>query len=205
MEKQEKIRLSIRIFSHLMKQAINKSFVFPGGGITRKTMYSFIDSVESHYNGELDSERLVDYCICQIYILSMYDDALIKRWTVSHSFGQKAIERFTGNTKGKRYYEDKYLKKNGLSRESLKAVFSNKSKHPLFQFIYPEYEELTKQRMHNSEVGFYICQLSTLLWTPFSVSCRTCNYEERCKSVTEQKYCELYRIRTEEFDKTSKL
>jgi len=80
--------------------------------------------------------------------------------------------------------------------------FKDKSNHPLAAFIYPEYEEITKMRMHNSEVGFYICQVSTLLWTPFSKACCSCEHQDRCKSITGKKYDELYRIRIEEYKKT---
>ncbi|WP_165045069.1 hypothetical protein [Dysgonomonas sp. ZJ709] len=199
MEKQEQISFTIRVFSFLMKEAVNKDFVFPGGGISRKTMAAYIDSLK-----ESGTERLTNYCICQVFAICSFGSAYNGKWNVSHSFGKKAIERFDRNTKANNFREDEWLKRIGLSRTGLLWQFRQSKEHPLEKFIYPEYEERTKQRMHNSEVGFYICQISTLLWTPFSKACRSCKNEQRCKNITGRKYEELYRIRTEEYKKSNR-
>lgn len=201
MEKQEKINNTIRIFTFLINKTFDRSFTFPGGGIAKRHMAAFVSSIEDYSQRELSAEMMIDYCVCQVHVMSMYNKFLLSKWTVAHSFGPKAIERFTGNVKSKRYFEDKFLQEYNLSREMLSFEFRDKSVHPLHKFIYPDYEEVTKQRMYNSQVGFYICQLSTLLWTPFSCSCRSCKHSARCKSVTQQKYAELYRIRMEEYNK----
>ena len=204
MEKEEKIKYAIRLFTYLMKQAVSPVFVFPGGGISQRTVSACIDSLERLYKSELSEERLTDYCVCQVYTISRFDRIYLKRWNISHSFGKKAVERFAQNTPGKRYYEDLWLKKCGFSRVSLLSEFQDKSLHPLNKFIYPDYEDSTKSRLNGTEPGFYICCISTLMWTPFSPVCRNCDYEERCKGITSRKYAELYRVRNEEYTKKDK-
>lgn len=204
MEKQEKYNIIVRIFTHLMRDTINRNFVFPGGGIAKKTVGNCIDSLENAYKGELTIERLIDFCVCQVYSVSQYNKDLLKRWNVSHSFGNKAFLRFCQYTKGKRYFEDVWLKDKNLSRSDLLDLFREKKSHPLQKFVNPEYEESTKKRMLNSEVGFYICRISTLLWNPFSESCGVCKSAEQCKQVLQLKYSELYRLRIEESTKNKK-
>ena len=201
MEKEEKNKFAVRVFTFLVKQTVSPFFVFPGGGIAMRSVDTCLDSLEKLYKSELSRERIIDFCICQVYTISKFDTYYFRKWNVSHSFGKKAIERFSQNTSGKKYYEDRWLKMYDLSRQSLVGQFDDKSSHPLHKFIFPEYEETTKIRLHDSEAGFYICQISTLLWTPFSCACRTCKNEERCKNITSRKYPELYRIRNEEYNR----
>lgn len=204
METNESIKYSIRVFTFLMKKTLAPSFEFPGGGIALRTLTTCLDSLKASCKSDLSAERINDYCICQVYAISRFDTGYLSKWKVSHSFGKKAIERFFSSTKTKKYYEDKWLKGAGLSRSSLLIEFRDKSEHPLMKFIFPDYEENTKRRMHSSQVGFYICQVSTLLWTPFSPSCQTCKNESRCKEVCSKKYAELYRLRLEEFKASKK-
>ncbi|MBF0575528.1 hypothetical protein IR022_06060 [Dysgonomonas sp. GY617] len=182
-----------------MKKTLAPSFEFPGGGIALRSVTSCLNSLEAGCKSDLSAERLNAYCICQVYTISRFDTGYLSKWKVSHSFGKKAVLRFLSNTQNKKYFEDKWLKGIGLSRSSLRIEFRDRSEHPLMKFIFPEYEENTKRRMHSSEVGFYICQVSTLLWTPFSPSCQTCQNGVRCKEVCRKKYAELYRLRLEEF------
>lgn len=200
----EKNEILISVFTFLMQRNIRKDFVFPSGRLTVKTMTSCMESLEKIY-GWPSRERLTDYCICQVHVISNLPDSYIRRWNIRHSFGVKAVLRYRNNDSASHRQENYWLKKNGLSRAVLYEQFKCKKEHPLAKLIYPEYEEVTKRRMHSSEVGFYLCQLSTLLWTPFSQSCRTCRNEARCKEVTEAKYGELYRIRISEYSKNRKI
>lgn len=199
METNESINYSMRVFTFLMKKTLAPSFEFPGGGIALRSVTSGLNLLEASCKSDLSAERLNDYCICQVYAISRFDEDYLRKWKVSHSFGKKAIERFEKSNKGKKHFEDKWLKAAGMSRSGLLIEFRDRSEHPLMKFIFPEYEENTKKRMHSSEVGFYLCQISTLLWTPFSPSCQTCKNEARCKEVCSKKYAELYRLRLDEF------
>jgi hypothetical protein len=184
-----------------MKASVSPALSLHGGGIARKTVSSCLDALEVLGKGEISRERIVDFCICQIYAIHKFDAEYLTKWNVSHSFGSKALQRFAQNHSRKRYYEDLWLAKNKLSRIGLLETFEDKREHPLAKFIYPEYEEGTKGRLHNTEAGFYICQLSTLLYTPFSPFCRKCNYAEKCTGILQKKYQELFRIRIEAYNK----
>ena len=119
------------------------------------------------------------------------------KWNISHSFGRKAADRYLHSGKERRYWEDRWLKGFGLSRDSLIQVVENRCGHPFRRFIYPEYEEITKRRLLSSEAGYLVCALSTLMWTPFSPSCSKCAKADPCRRRTEARYPELYRIRCE--------
>lgn len=188
----------MRAFTELMRRMIVPSFAFPGGGAARRTVNSCIAALEARY-GALERERIADYCICQVYALSRFGKEYLSRWRVSHSFGTKARERFDGTTRGKRYWEERWLSAAGLSRAEVARMIEDRREHPLYRFINPEYEEATKSRMLSTEVGYYICGASTLLWTPFSPSCRACTRAAQCRKRTEMMYGELYRIRIEEY------
>lgn len=201
MERAEQIKCTIRVFTVLMKQ-LSPRFSFPKGGVATKTVSSCLDSLETEFTAGLSPERMVDYCVCQVYAASRFDEGYVtSRWKVTHSFGKKALERFKETGKAKKYYEDKWLRECDLSRPMLLSLIENKKRHPLYKFIYPDYEDVTKMRMLSSEVGYYICALSTLLWTPFSPACRNCLKADLCKERTRSRYPELYRIRLEEFRK----
>jgi hypothetical protein len=184
-----------------METTVFPSFSFPGGGVARKSVSSCLDSLEVLCKGEVSRERITDFCICQVYAIQRFDAEYLKKWNVSHSFGKKALMRFAMNNSRKKYYENLWLTKNKLSRQGLLETFKDKREHPLAKFIFPEYEEGTKGRLHNTDAGFYICQLSTLLYTPFSPFCQQCTYSERCISILQKKHGELFRIRTEEYNK----
>lgn len=201
MEKEKRNNLVIRIFTILMKRMIVESFSFPGGTIAKRTVSSCLDKLEERGQGQLSRERLLDYCICQVYTISNFGTDYLHKWKISHSFGNKAIERFLSSNSGKKYYEDKWLRCKGLSRNTLLEEFKDRSLHPLTPYIYPEYEDATKRRLHNTEAGFFICVLSTLLYTPFSTLCTTCINSKRCIDILQRKFPELYRIRIEAYKK----
>lgn len=196
MEKEKKIKNVIQVFTIIMRQTVSPEFVFPGGGIAARCVTNCIEKLEKEYAG-LSQERIVDYCICQVYAITRFPEDYIKRWKASHSFGEKALARFARAKQAHRYYEDKWLKANGLNRRFLLESILDKSKHPLYKYVYPEYEDNTKARICGTEAGYYICGISTLLWTPLSPICRTCVKAEKCKERTKKMYPELYRLREE--------
>jgi len=201
MEKQEQIDYTVRVFTVLMKRGLDKSFSFPGGGIAQKAVTSCLEKLEKLNQTNINRERILDFCVCQVYTISCYDKGYLLKWNATHSFSKKAIERFSLSTKKKKFYEDKWLSSCGMSRISILEEFADKSEHPLFKFVYPEYEDSTKLRLHNKEAGYVICQLSTLLWTPFSFACQTCIYDKRCREVLARKFSEIFRLRSEEYKK----
>lgn len=189
----------VRAFTMLMRRTVSPSFVFPGGGAAFRAVDTCIDVLEK-CSGALERVRIADYCICQVYALSRFGADYLSRWRVTHSFGKKARVRFAGSTRGKRYWEDRWLAAGGMNRGDVVRWIEDRRQHPLYRFVYPQYEETTKMRMLSTEVGYYICGASTLLWTPFSPSCRACNLAGMCRKRTEMLYGELYRIRIEEYN-----
>lgn len=198
MEISDKYTCMVRAFTLLMRRTVAPSFTFPGGGAAMRSVDACVKALEARYSA-LERERIADYCICQVYAISRFGGDYLSRWRVSHSFGKKAQERFAGTCREKRYWEDRWLMNQSLTRIDVGLWIEDRRKHPLYRFINPEYEEPTKRRMLSTPVGYYICGASTLLWTPFSPACQVCTMAAACQKRTKQVYGELYRIRIEEY------
>lgn len=195
---QEKSKQISRLFVLLMRLTVQSTFAMPGGRLAEKHIDDALDYLSKHY-GEVGLERVVDYCVCQTYRISEFGADYLTKWKVSHSFGNNAVNRFVTRKPGQKYYEDKWLARFKLTREDLLREIEDRNIHPLFKFIYPEYEDTTKRRALSSVVGYYICGASTLLWTPFSKVCRSCAKSEACKVRTQKLYPEIYRLRVAEY------
>lgn len=196
---QEKSKLMSRLFSMLIRLTVQPAFILPGGRLAEKRVDDALNYLSKHY-GEVGLERIVDYCICQVYVVSQYGADYLPKWRLSHSFGNKALMRFITRKPGQKYYEDKWLAEYKLTREELSRQIEDRSVHPLYRFVYPDYEDTTKRRALSSVVGYYICGTSTLLWTPFSPICQLCTKVEACKLRTLKLYPEIYRLRVAEFN-----
>lgn len=196
MEKEEKIECLERLFAVLVRRTLWKDFRLTRGGKAKRVVKACADELERRF-GNLSAERMADFCVCQVYVMSRFDASYRRKWNITHSFGAKAVERYAAVTPVRRRYEDRWLKEHGISREALVQLAGGSREHPYRRFIYPEYEEVTKRRLLSSEAGFAVCRLSTLLWTPFSPSCRKCANAERCRRLTGYRFAELYRIRVE--------
>lgn len=188
------------VFALLMRETVDAGFRFPGGGVAQRTVGACMQRLDEG-SGKLSREKVVDFCICQVYAITYYDREYLRRWKPSHSFGPKALERFTGNTRARRYYEDVWLREHALSREGLVDMIRDRSRHPLSKFIYPQYEDATKARKAGTEIGLYVCSVSTLMWTPFSPVCRECSLSNACHRMTREQYPELCRIREDDYGK----
>ena len=122
------------------------------------------------------------------------------------TFGKTAFSKYQQmSSKQKTYAEDQWLKDVCLTRSYLNSLISiNKQAHPLAKYIYMPAEEGTKRRCVNTDIGLVICTTSTLMWSPFSATCQSCEKADECKLITEEKYPELYRIRIEEYGENEK-
>ena len=194
MEKKEWIDGCKRVFTILVKDTLWQDFKFPNGGMADRHIGNCYDVIKEA-TISISRERLVDFCICQVYAMRDYGSTYRKRWNVSHSFGEKAIHRYYNNNHNQRYYENRWLDSYSLSRESLIQLIADRSHHPLEKYIYPEYEDGTKRRLLSTEVGYVICGASTLMWTPFSPVCQECSNAPLCRKRTSITHPELYRIR----------
>ena len=193
---------AIKIFTLLMREVVCVNFIFPRGKMARHKVDMCLEALNREHL-EISYERLTDFCICQVARIAEFEKEYIYKWNVTHSFGTKAIAEFAKTNSRKRFHEDRWLERYNITRSELCIAYQDTDKHPYAKFIHPEYEDKTKRRMLSSEIGYYICGASTLLWTPFSPVCNKCRKVKACKERTERLFPELYRIRVSEFGKKS--
>lgn len=185
-----------------MNRMVSAGFCFPRGGADRRVVAGCMEELEKWY-GDLSPERIVDFCVAQVYAVYNFPPEYLKRWKASHSFGSRSLERYRNTGSGKRYYEDVWMKEQGITRSGFLQELTPHRKHPLSAFIDPAYEEHTKRRLLSTSAGYYICGVSTLMWNPFSFSCGKCGWKKRCMDRTRVRFPELYRLRIEKSGKGS--
>lgn len=195
MERVLQIQHLMKVWSKVATTMLNPSFKFSGGGATLRVLTKFLDNMEGEF-GAVTPERLVDFCICAAYT---YRNRPYTK--INNIFGPSMIQRIRGRKGGVLWHEDEWIQSKGLTRAGLLELIQDRTVHPLAKFIYVPSEESTKMRMLNREVGYIICQASTLGWSHKSAACNLCDYTEKCKKETEIKYPELYRIRIEDGNK----
>ena len=181
-------RKAITVYSEIIRRLVNPTFSIPCGGSNIRKATLFIKRLEDAF-GTVSYERLVDCCVATAYANRE------RPFSIGQLFGEAAIKRLTKNAHGVKYYENKWLKSKELSREALVAMIADRDKHPHAKYIYMPSEESTKERMLNLEVGFMICQISTLGWSPMSYACSRCDFVKQCKDETKRKFPELFRLR----------
>lgn len=179
------------MFHEIVVKLIHSGYRFPQGGEPTRVMRTALQRVEKKY-GALTAQRIVDYVVCSSYAFKDRGSD----WKINQVFGPKSIERFNSD-KGRMYFENKWLESGDLCRTSLLNMIVDRSEHPKAKFIFVPSEEGTKQRLLNREVGFAICQTSTLGWSPLSAACSECDFVAKCKTETQKKYPEIFRLRIE--------
>lgn len=184
------IKQTIKVFQEIVTRLINPNFVVSSGGKSVRIVTKALNALEQKF-GTLTAERIADYCVSSAYVFKQR-----QTFTICQALGAKSIERFNSD-KGLRYYEDKWLAEANIVRNDLVRLIVDKQSHPLSKFVYPLYEETTKRRVLNQEPGYYVCQVLTLGWTPFSSACSQCKYADKCQAETSKKHPELYRLRIE--------
>lgn len=185
------IKQTITVYTEIQRRLVDPAFKFSQGGATTKTISNFLDLLAKEF-GSVTKERLVDFCICTAYTYRNRE-----KWTIKQAFGPSSIKRLKESKQGKAYYENSWLSSAQLSREYLINLIIDRREHPQAKYIHIQSEEASKKRLLNQEVGYLLCQTSTLGWSPISEACSECNFTEQCKKETQGKYPELYRIRVE--------
>jgi hypothetical protein len=179
------------MFHEIASKLIHPGYKLPQGGEPTRVIRTALQRLEKQY-GALTGQRIVDYVICSAHAFKDRGS----NWKLNQVFGPKSMERFNTD-KGRVYYENKWLSGVDLSRNDLLAMIVDRSEHPKAKYVLVPSEEGTKMRLLNREVGFVICQTSTLGWSPLSEACSQCNFIEKCKVETQKKFPEIYRLRTE--------
>lgn len=197
MEKENRLAKQIKtVYTEIVKRLIDPSFVFPEGGKVNRQLSKFIVDFSKLCGGEFNTSRLVDYCVFQCH---KNRNAQYQRTLAPNTFGSTALQKYLSmSSKSKSFVEDQWLSEVELTRAYLNSLICKKE-HPQAKYIYMPSEEGTKKRSINTEVGFVICSMSTLMWSPFSPACQSCINVDRCKQETALKYPELYRIRIEKY------
>lgn len=186
----------VTVFTELM-QPIIFGFKFPNGGAANKAVKNMAALLNSKC-GDVSRERIIDYCVCQVYFIHQQGDEYVKlKWKISHSFGQKAFERYISNNSRRQHYENKWLQDIGKSRGDFLTTIQDKKDHPESKFINPVWEERDKMRMHNTRSGFTICGRATTLWCPSSKACQSCVWADECKQIAGVLFPEIIRLRIE--------
>lgn len=185
------IKQTLKMFHEIVVKLIHSGYRFPQGGEPTRVMRTALQRVEKKY-GALTAQRIVDYVVCSSYAFKDRGSD----WKINQVFGPKSIERFNSD-KGRIYFENQWLESGDLCRASLLNMIVDRSEHPKAKFIFVPSEEGTKLRLLNREVGFAICQTSTLGWSPLSAACSECDFVAKCKTETQKKYPEIFRLRIE--------
>jgi hypothetical protein len=185
------VKQTLKMFHEIASKLIHPGYKLPQGGEPTRVIRTALQRLEKQY-GALTGQRIVDYVICSAHAFKDRGS----NWKLNQVFGPKSMERFNTD-KGRVYYENKWLSGVDLSRNDLLAMIVDRSEHPKAKYVLVPSEEGTKMRLLNREVGFVICQTSTLGWSPLSEACSQCNFIEKCKVETQKKFPEIYRLRTE--------
>lgn len=200
MEREERLKKHIKtVYTEITRRLIDPSFSFPEGGRSERQLSQFILKFTNVCGGEINTSRIVDYCVFQIH---KNRNSSFQRTLAPKTFGETALQKYLSmSSKQKKYMEDQWLSGGNLTRTYLNSLICNKSEHPQSKYIYMASEEGTKKRYVNMDAGLFICATSTLMWSPFSPTCQICKKADVCKKETEKRYPELYRIRIEEYGK----
>lgn len=191
MARERLIKQVMTVYTEIVRRLVDKEFRFSQGGKTTLTISNFLNELEKEY-GTITKERLVDFCICTAHVYRERE-----KWTIQQVFGSSSLKRFKESKQGKAYYEDQWLLSVQLTRNYLYNLIADRKEHPQAKYIYISSEEGTKKRLLNQEVGYLLCQTSTLGWSPVSEICKQCMFTQDCMKETQSKYPELFRIRLE--------
>lgn len=191
MANEKLIKQTKTVFTEIIHKLVDPAFKFSEGGATDRILGAFFDNLQQEF-GDISDERLVDICVCAAYTFRQRVPIYIKQ-----VFGVGTIARYKKQTKSQRFYQSQWLESVSLSRENLVKKIQNRKDHPYAKYIYIPSEEQSKRRWLNHKAGFFICQASTLGWSPLSGACQECSFVVKCQEATKIKYPELYRLRTE--------
>ncbi len=133
---QSNSKLMSRLFTVLMRRTVLPGFVFPGGKVAERRVDACLEYLSLTF-GTVGLERIVDFCICQVYAVSRFTPDYLLKWKLSHSFGERACVRFVTRKPGQKYYEDRWLKEHSLTREYLLGLIEDRQVHPYYRFINP--------------------------------------------------------------------
>ena len=194
MDKAEFSKQFEKIYTYTHQTLLESNFRFPQGVANGRASFNkAIDRIWKLYGDSVGVVWIVDYCLAQLYY---YKDSVGqgRKFSLSWSFGAKAVDRYVSEKQGSKYYQNKWLRVKGVVRRELVKKFTPQA-HPLKKYVHLQHEEGAKQRRLNTEVGYHMCGMLTTLYAPLSDACGACLFAEKCKERLKNKNYELYRLR----------
>lgn len=162
-----------------------------------------IERLDKLFPNGVSDGRIIDFIVYQIYRFRDMIGVKDTRWNMTWCFSDNAVQKFkhqfldASGKAGMLYYIDQWLEDGGLNRGMLEKMIKVQDKHRLAKLVYIQSEDCTKKRFLNTEMGLALCLQSTTGWSPQSPVCSSCTNSEKCKVITQKKYPELFRLRSE--------
>lgn len=207
----ESQRQAIRVRSAINKiilTLIGKEFKIPDGGQSLAVVEQGIKKINQalYPYSNMADDRIIDYLVYFLYLKRE------PRWrfTVNDIFSDYAISRYRqqfmseNGKSGINYYINQWLDGGNLTRAALTKMIEKPKPHKMSKFIYLESEDLIKRRFFDTDMGYMLCQLSTMGWAPRSKWCQVCINASKCICATERKYPELIRLRRQDYQNGKK-
>lgn len=171
------------------------------------TIQNGIDGLKKTcYPTGMSEERITDFIVYQLYRkrnlwYRFYASDLFSDYAISKYYAQ-----FIGINKktGMNYYIDLWLEEGKLSRRKITEMISLPKPSKLSGMVYMPSEEMIKRRFYNTDMGYMLCQNNTTGYSPRSVACSGCKFDEECEFVTKKKYPELMRLRKKDYENGNK-
>lgn len=187
---------------------IGKEFKIPDGGQSLVVVEQGIKKINQalYPYSNMADDRIIDYLVYFLYLKRE------PRWrfTINDIFSDYAISRYRqqfmseNGKSGINYYINQWLDSGDLTRAALTKMIEKPKPHKMSKFIYLESEDLIKRRFFNTDMGYMLCQLSTMGWAPRSKWCQVCINASQCICATERKYPELIRLRRQDYQNGKK-
>lgn len=87
---QNNSKLMSRLFTVLMRRTVLPGFVFPGGKVAERRVDACLGYLSLTF-GTVGLERIVDFCICQVYAVSRFTPDYLLKWKLSHLSGNVRV------------------------------------------------------------------------------------------------------------------
>lgn len=151
----------------------------------------FLLYLDKKYNLEtIGVNYLINYFVFQF---EFWDDLVIttisEKITLPMILGKNAINRF--NNRDTKYdyqlQSSEFVKKHNILLSEIKNKFSESDSNKINRF-----EELEKNRFHNTSRGFLNCIEKISLFNHYSLLCNSCNYKIECKELLKNNYNQVY-------------
>lgn len=132
--------------------------------------------------GSVIVERLVDIAVFIEYYYREERLGFVGYLTqMRQKYSEQMIDRYRQRNGSMVYYEDEWLQRYGLSRQSLRTLEGTPRTDEI-RALDTTFEDSSRKRFFNTTMGFVYCHSHTSGWEPNSRLCQSCKFAERCKT-----------------------